>query len=117
MRLQPLLDASLPEDIEEGLGDDSTTYSIGAALDHIGGTCHLVSFPDNSYIAAEPHTPIVADTARLRSLCKAARLKLPSQAGKQTIGCLQLHSQPECVCRLWALPCDAAALLWLRMGC
>ena len=33
---QPLLDASLPEDVEEGGGDGLSTYSIGAALDHIG---------------------------------------------------------------------------------
>lgn len=36
--LQRLLDASLPVDIEEGVGNDSETYSIGAALDHIGTT-------------------------------------------------------------------------------
>lgn len=39
--LQRLLDASLPEDVEEGLGEDSLTYSIGTALDHIGAASKL----------------------------------------------------------------------------
>ena len=40
VRPQPLLDASLPEDVEEGSGNDSPTYTIGAALDHIGRPEH-----------------------------------------------------------------------------
>ncbi|CAL5229494.1 g12830 [Coccomyxa viridis] len=43
VRPQPLLDASLPEDVEEGGGNDSPTYTIGAALDHIGfGRFHVM---------------------------------------------------------------------------
>ena len=49
--LQRLLDASLPEDVEEGSGDDSLTYSIGTALDHIGTTDDPVCLVCN---AAQP---------------------------------------------------------------
>ena len=34
--LQHLLDPALPEDIEDGLDEDTVTFSIGEALDHIG---------------------------------------------------------------------------------
>ena len=34
--MQQLLDPALPEDIEDGLDEETVTFSIGEALDHIG---------------------------------------------------------------------------------
>ena len=39
--LQHLLDPALPEDIEDGLDEDTVTFSIGEALDHIGDSSLL----------------------------------------------------------------------------
>ena len=40
--LQHLLDPALPEDIEDGLDEDTVTFSIGEALDHIGDSSLLL---------------------------------------------------------------------------
>ena len=41
LRLQHLMDPALPEDIEDGLDEDTVTLSIGEALDHIGASQNL----------------------------------------------------------------------------
>ena len=73
--LQRLLDTSLPEDMEDGLGEDSLTYSIGTALDHIGAASklhhelHLVNM-----LRGQTITTCAAKERWLkRSLCKGKR--------------------------------------------
>lgn len=115
VRPQPLLDASLPEDVEEGGGNDSPTYTIGAALDHIGRPGHFgYSLIErvHSHLCTRQRqqgreTPNILQSVVL--LIKTGSL-IPAAASSGTV-------TQECMCRLWAIPCDAPVLLRLRMGC